>query len=79
MADTKAKDLSLARKQRGAARTSITRLKESIDKLEVKSELTRCDRLLIPRLAKKLEDWDAKFKKQQKISSTGLALLTLYL
>ena len=32
--------------------------------MEFKSELTRSDRLLISRLAKKLEDWNTEFKKQ---------------
>ena len=56
--------MSQARKRRGAARATITRLEESIQRLELKLELTRSDRLLIPHLAKKLEDWDPEFKKQ---------------
>ena len=56
-------DLSRAKRRRGVARASVTRLKESVDKLQAKSDLSRTDRLLVSRLVKKLEDWDAEFRK----------------
>lgn len=60
-------DLSRAKRRRGAARASVTRLNESVDKLEAKSELTRTDRLMVSRLVKKLEDWDAEFRKHHDV------------
>ena len=56
-------DLSREKRRRGAACASTTRLKESVDMLEVKSELSRTNRLLVSRLVKKLKDWDAEFRK----------------
>ena len=50
-------DLSRAKKRRGAARASITHLRDSVDKLEAKLELSRTDHLMVSRLVKKLEDW----------------------
>ena len=60
-------DLSRTKRRRGAANSSVTRLKESVDKLEAKLELSRTDRLLISHLVKKLEDWDAEFRKQHDV------------
>ena len=60
-------DLSRAKRRRGAARESVSRLKESVDKLEVKAELSKTDRLLVSRLVKKLENWDAEFRKQHDV------------
>ena len=60
-------DLSRVKRQQGAARASITRLKESVDKLEAKSELSRTDCLLVSRLVKKFEDWDGEFRKQHDV------------
>ena len=60
-------DLSLTKRQGGAERASVTRLKESVDKQEGKSELSRTDCLLVSRLVKKLEDWYAEFRKQHDI------------
>ena len=60
-------DLSWPKKQRGAARASITQLKERVDKLEVKLELSEIDPLMVSHLFKKLDDWDAEFRKQHDI------------
>ena len=63
MAEEVEKELSRARKRRGAARASITRLEGNIDKLEAKLELSKTDLLMIPCLIKKLEELGAEFKK----------------
>ena len=60
-------DLSRVKRQRGAARASITRLKENVDKLEEKVELFRIDHLLISQLIKKSEDWDSELRKQHNV------------
>ena len=60
-------DLSRVKRRRGAARASVTRLKENVDKLEAKSELTRTDRLMVSCLVKKLDDWDSEFRKQHDV------------
>ena len=60
-------DLSTAKRWRGAARASITRLKENVDKLEEKVELSRADCLMILRLIKKLEDWNSELRKQHDV------------
>ena len=60
-------DLSWVKRRRGAAQASVTRLKKNVDKLEAKSELTRTDRLMVSCLIKKLEDWDAKFRKLHNV------------
>ena len=67
VSEAKTMDLSRAKRQRGAARVSITRLKENVDNLEEKAELSRTDCLMISRLIKKFEDWDSELRKQHNV------------
>ena len=59
----------LARRQRGIARASITRLEDRINKMEEKGkeEFKESDRLAVQRLIKRLETLDADFKKHHVI------------
>ena len=45
-------DLSWAKRQKGAARASITQLKKNVNKLEGKAELSMTDRFLTLQLIK---------------------------
>ena len=60
MSEEKACKLSHAKKRRGAARASITRIEDS--KLELKAKLSTHKQLLVPQLIKVIEDWAAGFK-----------------
>ena len=62
MSESRAQKLPHAKRQRGAAHSSITRMEDNIARLESKGELSSADRLMIRQLLKNMEKWDAKFK-----------------
>ena len=67
ISEGKTMDLSWAKRQRGTACASITRLKENVGKLEERAELSRTDHLMISRLIKKLKNWDSELRKKHDV------------
>ena len=67
MSESKAQKLSHAKRRRGVAHSSITRMEDSVAKLESKDELSSADRLMIRQLLKNLEKWDAEFKQHHYV------------